>query len=243
MLGGRILPQAQAQRARAFVAGTRPATSRPAATVGLLRDSLDGLEVYVHRRHTAMAFAGGMLAFPGGCVDPVDDDAAAPRAGGLPAWADQLDTDPARSRAFVRAAVRETVEETGVRLDPAALVPWARWVTPRFEERRYDTWFFLAGLPSGQDAADVSGEAEHVAWLRPAAAIERAEAGELVMLPPTFAVLTELGRFASTAEALAAGDGRVIDTILPGWVDDGEHVRALLPWDHGYPGDDPGEPR
>lgn len=243
MRGGRILPEAQARRARAFVAGMRPAAfARLSATVVLLRDAPDGLEVYVHRRHTAMAFAGGMIAFPGGCVDPVDDETAH-AADDLPAWADQLDADPTRSRAFLRAAIRETDEETGVRLDPAGLVPWARWVTPRFEERRYDTWFFLAALPSGQEAADVSGEVEDVAWMRPAVVTERAEAGEMVMLPPTFAVLTELQRFASTDEALAAGEGREIGTVLPGWVDDGEHVRALLPWDPGYPGDDPGEPR
>jgi len=240
---GRILPEAQARRARAFVAGARPTVhARTAATVMLLRDTRRGLEVYVHLRHTAMAFAGGMIAFPGGCVDPGDRDPGSESAD-LPGWAEGLDTDPATSRAFVRAAIRETHEETGVRLDPADLVPWARWVSPRFEERRYDTWFFLAALPPGQEAADVSGEVEHVEWLPPATAIERAGAGELVMLPPTYAVLDELRGFATAAEALAAGVGRVIDTIQPGWVDDGEHVRVLLPSDPDYPGDDPGDLR
>src|SRR5690606_32709686 len=124
---GRILPEAQARRARAFVAGARPTVhARTAATVMLLRDTRRGLEVYVHLRHTAMAFAGGMIAFPGGCVDPGDHDPGSESAD-LPGWAEGLDTDPATARAFVRAAIRETHEETGVRLDPADLVPWARW--------------------------------------------------------------------------------------------------------------------
>lgn len=237
-MNGRILPDAQAHRARAFVSGTAPvAVAVPAATVVLLRDHAGGLEVYVHRRHTAMEFAGGMIAFPGGRVDDADTSGAT-----LPGWVDGLDADPAAARAFVRAALRETLEETGVRLEPESLVPWARWVTPRFEPRRYDTWFFLAQLPGGQRAEDVSGEADHVQWISPQAAIEGAADGDLIMLPPTYAVLAELAGYGGVADALAAGTGRVVETVLPGWVDDGHRVRSLLPGDDGYPGDDPGDP-
>ncbi|PSL05369.1 hypothetical protein CLV30_104239 [Haloactinopolyspora alba] len=243
--GGRILPEAQARRAREFVAGRPPVVpARPASTVVLVRDGAAGLEVYVQRRHTSMAFAGGMIAFPGGRVDAADAaDAADAEPGGAaaPGWVSTLDPDPDAARAFVRAALRETVEETGVRLGADGLVPWARWITPRFEPRRYDTWFFLAVLPKGQGAADVSGEAAEAWWTRPATVLERADRGELVMLPPTVAVLTELDGFATTAEALTAGAGRQIRTILPGWVDDGRVVRSLVPGDEGYPGDDPGE--
>ncbi|WP_084469395.1 NUDIX hydrolase [Jiangella gansuensis] len=217
----RVLPEAVAQRARAFAAGGLPvADARPAATVALLRDTPGGLEVYVHRRHTGMPFAAGMLAFPGGRVDPVD-------------IADGGD-------GFVRAALRELHEETGVVLEPGQLVPWAHWITPRFEERRYDTWFYLAGLPSGQQPADVSGEADEVGWTRPADALARADRGEVIMLPPTHVVLTSLTGFATAAEALSAGAGRVVETITPGWLDDGEQVWGLLPDDADYPGDDHG---
>ena len=48
------------------------------------------------------------------------------------------------------------------------LGPWAHWITPEFEERRYDTWFFVAALPEGQRTRDVSGEADHTVWIRPA---------------------------------------------------------------------------
>lgn len=219
--GRRPLPAPMAERARAFVAGGLPAgPSRPAATVGLLRDGTEGIEVYVHVRHLGMAF-GGMLAFPGGKVDPADG------------------ADPAE--AFVRAAIRETLEETGVLLRPGDLVPWAHWITPRFEERRYDTWFYLVALPPDQETADVSGEASQVGWVRPADALARAEAGEWVVLPPTAVLLTSLLPFPTVAEALAAGSSRLIETVLPGWFDDGARVWSLLPDDPDYPGDDPGE--
>ncbi len=234
----RDLPAPQARRAREFAvqasgAAGHAAPPRPAATVVLLRDGAQGIEVYLHRRHNAMAFAGGMAAFPGGGVEPED------RAGeAVPAWADQLDPDIAAARAFVRGALRETLEETGVQLDPALLVPWARWITPRFEPRRYDTWFFLTGVPEGQQPSDVSGEVEDVMWAPAREAIRRADIGELRMMTPTRAVLGEMSGFASAASALAAGSGRVIETVLPGWVDTGDHVRILLPGDDGYPGDD-----
>ncbi|TDD70545.1 NUDIX hydrolase [Jiangella aurantiaca] len=217
------MPARIAERARAFAAGGLPIVpSRPAATVVLLRDAGFGVEVYVHVRHTAMAF-GGMLAFPGGRVDPADG------------------ADPAE--AFVRAAIRETQEETGVVLTPGDLVPWAHWITPRFEERRYDTWFYLAALPDGQETADVSGEASEVGWVRPADALARADAGEWVLMPPTAVVLASLTGFATVAEALAAGTGRRVETVVPGWLDDGTQVWGLLPEDPDYPGDDPGDER
>lgn len=224
MDGRRALPAPIAERARAFAGGGLPVVpARPASTVVLLRDAGGGVEVYVHVRHVGMAFAAGMLAFPGGKVDPADG------------------ADP--DEAFVRAAIRETHEETGVVLAPGDLVPWAHWITPRFEERRYDTWFYLAALPPGQRTADVSGEASEVGWARPADALARGEAGEWVMLPPTAVVLDSLTGFATAAEALAAGAGRPVDTVLPGWLDDGAQVWGLLPGDPDYPGDDPGDER
>ncbi|MFE2346810.1 NUDIX hydrolase [Kitasatospora cineracea] len=94
------------------------------------------------------------------------------------------------------------------------LAPWARWVTPEFEERRFDTWFFVAALPPGQAAADTVGEADRVAWLTPAAAVAGFEAGEFGMLPPTVTVLRELLPLRTAAEAPAAAAGRTVDRVL-----------------------------
>ncbi|HZY29471.1 MAG TPA: NUDIX hydrolase [Jiangellaceae bacterium] len=285
MTAPRTLPTALVDHARQFVASRlTPVEARPASSVLLLRDSGAGLQVYLLRRRTSMAFAGGMHAFPGGAVDPRDgDDEGLGWLGRPPSWwADRLATSEAAARGFVCAAVRETFEESGVLLvtgddgvpappagsdweaDRRALVerrlalsdlldrrglavrsdvlaPWAHWVTPRFEPRRYDTWFFLAALPLGQRARDLSGEADQVTWMRPVDAVSAAERGEVVMLPPTWSVLEDLVAYGTVAEALDAAEARSLATVTPGWVDDGAGIRLLLPGDPGYPGDDPGE--
>ncbi|MEV4823665.1 NUDIX hydrolase [Micromonospora sp. NPDC049274] len=89
------------------------------------------------------------------------------------------------------------------------LLPWSRWVTPEFEPRRFDTYFFVALLPAGQRTRDVSGEADHTMWIRPADALARAEAGELTMLPPTLVTLAQVaaaGDLAGVARAAAERD-------------------------------------
>jgi 8-oxo-dGTP pyrophosphatase MutT (NUDIX family) len=201
--------------------GATPATPRLAATVMMLRPAGSGFEVYLLRRAAHMAFASGMYAFPGGAVDPGDDDGPGygddTDDGDVPGlagdWSARLGLPGPRARAVVRAAVREVAEETGVRLAPGDLVPWTRWITPEFKPRRYDTYFFCAALADGQDPADVSGEADRTEWLSPAEALRRFEAGEIAMLPPTSVALGELAGYGTVAAVLAAAGGR--DTATP----------------------------
>lgn len=95
------------------------------------------------------------------------------------------------------------------------LRPWANWITPTVETRRYDTRFFVAVLPPGQRADGATSEAQHVIWCTPAAAVERWKAGTDVLLPPTWSMLTVLGEFASTADILAAApDFEPIQPVL-----------------------------
>ena len=112
------LPPHLVEQAREYADGTRqPAEPRDAATVVLLRRSGSGPAVYLLRRQSSMAFAGGMCVFPGGGVDPRDFDATVAWAGPPPAdWAARLGVDEAEARALVCAAVRETFEESGVLL-------------------------------------------------------------------------------------------------------------------------------
>ena len=112
------LPPSLVETARAYAAGTRtPVEPKDAATVVLMRPSAAGPEVYLLRRQTSMAFAGGMCVFPGGGVDPRDFDAEVAWAGPpVSAWASWLGVDEALARALVCAAVRETFEESGVLL-------------------------------------------------------------------------------------------------------------------------------
>lgn len=112
------LPPQLVEHAREFAEGRRtPAEPRDAATVVLTRAGERGPEVYLLRRQTSMAFAGGMCVFPGGGVDPRDFDASVAWAGPDPSvWAAQLVTSEEMARALVCAAVRETFEESGVLL-------------------------------------------------------------------------------------------------------------------------------
>ncbi|SDS71336.1 hypothetical protein SAMN04488570_2511 [Nocardioides scoriae] len=113
------LPASFVESARAFTSGAvQPVEPRNAATVVLMRRGTGGPEVYLLRRQTSMAFAGGMAVFPGGGVDQRDFDDHDVRWAGPDAatWAAQLGTDEATARALVCAAVRETFEESGVLL-------------------------------------------------------------------------------------------------------------------------------
>ncbi|MFY9765265.1 MAG: NUDIX hydrolase [Mycobacterium sp.] len=92
-----------------------PLTPRPAATVMLVRDTADGIAVFLMRRHAAMEFAAGVMVFPGGGVDDRDRNAEIAWTGPPPSWWAQrfgIETDLAE--ALLCAAARETFEECGV---------------------------------------------------------------------------------------------------------------------------------
>ncbi|MFI1967226.1 NUDIX hydrolase [Streptomyces pathocidini] len=91
---------------------------------------------------------------------------------------------------------------------------WARWITPEFERRRYDTWFFVAALPRGQRTRNASTEADRTVWIRPAEAAAGYDRGELLMMPPTIATLREVASYGSAAEVLAAAAGRDLAPVL-----------------------------
>ncbi|AXK88311.1 NUDIX hydrolase [Nocardia farcinica] len=93
------------------------------------------------------------------------------------------------------------------------LRPWANWITPVIEPRRYDTRFFVAVLPSGQRADGATSEAAEVHWRTPAEELDRWREGVDILLPPTWAQLDALAAFDSTAEILAAEP--VIEPIMP----------------------------
>jgi 8-oxo-dGTP pyrophosphatase MutT (NUDIX family) len=109
------------------------------------------------------------------------------------------------------------------------LAPWARWITPEFERRRYDTWFFLALLPPGQRTRDVSGEADRTVWLRPAEAVAGHTRGEMALLPPTLATLRSLLPYGRAADALAAAADRDLAPVIARASLDDEG-RVVLTW-------------
>jgi 8-oxo-dGTP pyrophosphatase MutT (NUDIX family) len=129
------------------------------------------------------------------------------------------------------------LDRRGLVLRADLLRPWAHWITPEVEPRRFDTRFFVAALPSGQLTRDVGGEADRVAWVRPGDALAAAESGEMGMLPPTAFTLSELATHDTVAAVLAAGTARDVKPVLPKIVlGDDDEARLLLPHDEGYPG-------
>ncbi|MGY3203146.1 NUDIX hydrolase [Streptomyces sp. TE5632] len=256
--GGQWYPPEWPVRIRALAEGTlTPVPAKRAATVMLLRDAGDGCAVHMLRRSASMAFAGGAYAYPGGGVDPRDDDHHVRWAGPTRAWwADRLGVDETAAQAIVCAAVRETYEEAGVLLagptpdsvvgdttgadweaDRAALVArktsfaefldrrglvlrsdllgaWTRWITPEFEPRRYDTWFFVAALPEGQRTRNASTEADRTVWIAPREAAAAYDRGELLMMPPTIATLRQLTAYPAAAQALDAASARDLTPVL-----------------------------
>ncbi|GID96910.1 NUDIX domain-containing protein [Amorphoplanes digitatis] len=104
----------------------------------------------------------------------------------------------------------DLLDRRGLRLRDDLLLPWARWITPEFEPKRFDTWFFVALLPAGQSARDVSGEADRTTWISPAAA------NGLAMLPPTRVMLNDLSAYGSLEEVVAASAGRdAAEPVMP----------------------------
>ena len=128
--------------------------------------------------------------------------------------------------------LRHTLQR-GLVLRSDLLRPWARWVTPVTEARRYDTRFFAAALPPGQRTRDVGGEAEHVAWTRPAEAIRAARARELFLLPPTAACLAGLAGYPDVAAALAAKHS--MRPVTPAVLQVDGTYWLTVPDDVGYP--------
>ena len=187
---------------------------RQAATVILLRGGADSLEVLLVKRTPHARFMGGVWVFPGGAVDASEGEGDA---------------------AHRVAAVRELEEEAGIALtDPGALVKFSRWITPAEVVVRFDTHFFLAPLPDGQEATIDGDEVVDQGWFTPAAALAAHERGDIALVFPTIKHLEQLGGFASADALLDFARGRDVGPVQPRLVTEGETARLLLPGEPGY---------
>ncbi|MGA4801600.1 NUDIX hydrolase [Streptomyces lavendulocolor] len=125
-------------------------------------------------------------------------------------------------------AFADFLDRRGLVLRSDLLGAWARWITPEFEPRRYDTWFFVAVLPAGQRASNASTEADRTVWIRPAEAAAGYDRGELLMMPPTIATLRSLERYGTAADALAGAPDQDLAPVLAQARLEGDHV--VLSW-------------
>lgn len=221
----------------------------PAATLIVMRDVASGPpELLMVRRTQRMAFAGGAMVFPGGRID----------AGDFALGSDH------ESAARV-AAIRETIEETGlpvalsaprnlqqqlhagedfgsllqregIALDFDSLVPFARWRPAFHQPRRFDTLFFLTRAPNGDwPLKPQAGECESAEWLSATAVLERIAAGTATAIFPTVRNLERLAQLGSFDEAVTHARAHPIETISP-WVEEIDGEKWLRIPDHlGYP--------
>lgn len=185
-----------------------PTKPRQAATVIVLRGGAQRLEILLAQRTPKARFMGGAWVFPGGAVDAHEG------------------TGDASHRA---AAVREVQEEVGITLpDPAALVPFARWITPPEVSIRFDTYFFLAVAPADAEIAIDGSEIVDARWFEPGRALEGSEAGELPMVLPTIKNLERITRFSSADELLAWAAKHEVRPVQPRVEGQGEAARIVL---------------
>lgn len=207
---------------------------RPASTVVVLRESAaarEPFDILMVRRSDKVAFMAGAYVFPGGRVD--EGDYPAPHAElRAPLFSDLSARD---EMAFRTAAVRELREEANVVLSEDDLHPFAHWVTPDIEIRRYDTRFFLARMPFGQDPRHDQSETTALDWMSPREAIARFERRELMMPPPTWTTIRQLQKRTSIEDALAWAASRQIVRVMPGFFKDGDQMTLTLPGDPTYP--------
>jgi 8-oxo-dGTP pyrophosphatase MutT (NUDIX family) len=205
-----------------------PATPvRRAATVILLRGGDTSLEVLLVRRTPQARFMGGVWVFPGGAIDegdmPIDGTGPAEEGSAIEA------------HALRAAAVRELREEARIELvDTSELVEFSRWITPAVVRTRFDTHFFLAELPQGQEPLVDGEECVELGWFTPKAALDAHRTDEIVLVFPTIKTLEQLDAFSSSDALLAHARGRDVSPVQPKVVLEGEVARVLLPGDPGY---------
>lgn len=204
-----------------------PAPTSPAATLLLLRDGVQGLEVLMTRRSSTASFAPGVFVFPGGKIDPQDQlDAQNPYL---------LDNDADLGQAITAAkvaAIRESFEELGIAfiedkkrqyLSPEKIAQLQRdlpltqqcldnewcfasskvfhylhWITDRDMPRRFDVPFFVAKMPPHQEPIADQAEQFEPQWVAPAQALKRHSAGDFLMIYPTIKTLEHLAKFSHT---------------------------------------------
>ncbi len=214
----------------------------PSATVMLLRDRPEGFEVFMVVRHHNIEFAGGALVFPGGRFDAEDSFLAEKAERCVPVAGEDVQALTGRVAAIretyeecgvllARPRGREALiaAERVNRLDPSLplltmleqedlilatdlLVPYAHWITPPFERKRFETWFYLVRAPEDQVGLHDGHETVDSIWISPHKALADTRAKIYQLIFPTRLNLEKVSRH-TTIEALF--DQARKDPIVP----------------------------
>ena len=123
----------------------------------------------------------------------------------------------------------ELLESMDWRPDAGRLIPWAHWVTPEMEKKRFDTRFFITTVPDGQDPVPDGVELADGMWITAAEALERRDRKDMKLLFPTFKNLEKIAGFDSLEVLLETTRRTRPVTVAPRMVREGGRVRILLP--------------
>jgi glyoxylase-like metal-dependent hydrolase (beta-lactamase superfamily II)/8-oxo-dGTP pyrophosphatase MutT (NUDIX family) len=202
-----------------------PVTPKDAAAIILLRHRTNP-EVFWVKRSPKLKFMGGFHAFPGGQLDKEDSaikvigsegDEAVMRACAVREFFEEtgvllargpntLSIDQIRAKRLAMnegtKTFQEILEEGELEIVSSDFEPAGRWVTPHFAPRRFDTWFFLAWMPEGQEALIETGELETGEWITPREAFDRWHHGDIIMAPPTLHIIQTLAKNVDRIEEL-----------------------------------------
>ncbi len=153
---------------------------QPASTVVLVRQAINDIEVLLLLRSRQLVFNSGEWVFPGGRIDVADyPDSACEQ----------------EYQAALNAAVRETQEEAGIRIEPAGLRHIAHWTTPAGYPRRFSTWFFLGLLEEQVNIEVDQQEIVDFCWRTPRSALHASQSGEIKLPEPTLETLRSIAQF------------------------------------------------
>lgn len=187
---------------------------RQAASIIVLRGGAEVLELLLVQRTPKARFMGGVWVFPGGAVDAHEGEG---------------------DESHRLAAVRELEEEAAIHgVEPASLVKFSQWITPRQVAIRFDTHFFLAPLPAGQEPVIDGEECVDLGWFTPQGALDAHVNDGLALVFPTIKHLEQLAPFSSADDLLTYARGRDVQPVEPRVVMEGEVARVLLPGEPGY---------
>ncbi|GGN09861.1 hypothetical protein GCM10009721_42270 [Terrabacter tumescens] len=129
-----------------------------------------------------------------------------------------------------RLSLADVLHDKGLVLRSDLIVAKAHWLTPVFEPRRYDTWFFAAVMPPFQVADGDTSEADHADWFVPSELLEAYAAGSALMLPPTVMCVEEIRDAPSAAAVVVHSES--LPLIMPEVVDgpDGAAMEIVERW-------------
>ena len=218
--GGRLDPEDHDARTRALTADLPDEEC-----IARLREALDperARGLFVAALREAFEEAGVLFA------ESTTLDALPPLST-YDAWRAQLNAGTATLAAFGEAE--------GLRFSLDALHPFAHWITPEVEPRRYDTRFFVALCPPEQRDALRHDERETVdsLWIEPSAALARYSEGGFQLAPPTFRTLEELTALGRIDAVFARCREGAIPPVQPVFTEDAGRLVLLLPGDPEHP--------